>query len=139
MSLELSETILNLSGVFCKFCCKQPWDAWNSSTNEYQEYQPVNLVAALLQLLFHQFCRTCSMSTSMSPSTLNNSESVSENSENEKEASITPRKQNKKEKRGIIYLSTIPKFMNVTKVREIFGEYGEIDRVFLQPEEQSKP
>lgn len=38
----------------------------------------------------------------------------------------------KKKKRGIIYLSSIPKFMNVTKVREIFSEYGKIDRVYLQ-------
>ena len=64
--------------------------------------------------------------------------STSENIENEVQNPIKPKLQAKKEKRGIIYLSTIPKFMNVTKVREIFGEYGEIDRVFLQPEEQSK-
>ena len=38
----------------------------------------------------------------------------------------------KKKKRGIIYLSSIPKYMNVTKVREIFSEYGEIGRVYLQ-------
>ena len=38
----------------------------------------------------------------------------------------------KKKKRGIIYLSTIPKYMNVIKVREIFSQYGEIGRVYLQ-------
>ncbi|XP_046427544.1 activator of basal transcription 1-like [Neodiprion fabricii] len=43
-------------------------------------------------------------------------------------------KPRRKKKRGIIYLSTIPKFMNVTKVREIFSEYGEIGRVYLQPD-----
>ncbi|XP_034252838.1 activator of basal transcription 1-like [Thrips palmi] len=58
------------------------------------------------------------------------------NSENEEKQLLKSGDKGKKEKRGIIYLSTIPKFMNVTKVREIFGEYGEIDRVFLQPEEQ---
>ncbi|XP_046991441.1 activator of basal transcription 1-like [Schistocerca americana] len=38
-----------------------------------------------------------------------------------------------KAKRGIIYLSTIPPYMNVTKVREIFGQFGELGRVYLQP------
>lgn len=38
----------------------------------------------------------------------------------------------KKKKRGIIYLSSIPKYMNVIKVREIFAQYGEIGRVYLQ-------
>ncbi|XP_012257265.1 activator of basal transcription 1-like [Athalia rosae] len=39
----------------------------------------------------------------------------------------------RKKKRGIVYLSTIPKYMNVTKVREIFSEYGELGRIYLQP------
>jgi len=39
---------------------------------------------------------------------------------------------NKKVKRGIIYLSTIPKYMNVTMLREIFSAYGEVGRVYLQ-------
>lgn len=38
----------------------------------------------------------------------------------------------KKAKRGIIYLSTIPRYMNVTMIREIFSEYGKVDRVYLQ-------
>ncbi|XP_020293557.1 activator of basal transcription 1-like [Pseudomyrmex gracilis] len=41
----------------------------------------------------------------------------------------------KKAKRGIIYLSTIPKYMNVTMIREIFSAYGEVDRVYLQLDE----
>ncbi|XP_050445754.1 activator of basal transcription 1-like [Cataglyphis hispanica] len=41
-------------------------------------------------------------------------------------------KPNKKVKRGIIYLSTIPKYMNVTMIREIFSAYGKVDRVYLQ-------
>ncbi|XP_053947698.1 uncharacterized protein LOC128856424 [Anastrepha ludens] len=40
----------------------------------------------------------------------------------------------KKRKKGIIYVSNIPKHMNVTRIREILGEYGKIGRVFLQPE-----
>ncbi|XP_043285408.1 activator of basal transcription 1-like [Venturia canescens] len=38
----------------------------------------------------------------------------------------------KKKKRGIIYLSTIPKYMNVTKLRELMSTYGKVGRVYLQ-------
>ncbi|PSN32523.1 hypothetical protein C0J52_25151 [Blattella germanica] len=44
----------------------------------------------------------------------------------------------KKQKCGIIYLSTMPEFMNVTKVREIFSSYGELGRMYLQPAETSQ-
>ncbi|XP_011269836.1 activator of basal transcription 1 isoform X2 [Camponotus floridanus] len=44
-------------------------------------------------------------------------------------------KPGKKGKRGIIYLSTIPKYMNVTMIREIFSGYGKVDRVYLQLDE----
>jgi len=43
----------------------------------------------------------------------------------------------KKRKMGIIYISNIPKHMNVTRLREILGEYGAIGRVYLQPEKLS--
>ncbi|XP_036348013.1 pre-rRNA-processing protein esf2-like [Rhagoletis pomonella] len=43
-------------------------------------------------------------------------------------------KPKKKRKKGIIYVSNIPKHMNVTRIREILGEYGKIGRVYLQPE-----
>uniref|UniRef100_A0A1B6CRS9 Activator of basal transcription 1 n=1 Tax=Clastoptera arizonana TaxID=38151 RepID=A0A1B6CRS9_9HEMI len=39
----------------------------------------------------------------------------------------------KLKKKGIIYLSTIPPFMNVTKITEIMGQFGQVGRVFLQP------
>lgn len=39
----------------------------------------------------------------------------------------------KKKKRGIIYISSIPKFMNVTILREMLSEYAKIGRVYLQP------
>ncbi|KAK0084466.1 hypothetical protein PV325_006981 [Microctonus aethiopoides] len=38
----------------------------------------------------------------------------------------------KKKKRGIIYLSQIPKYMNVTTIREFFAKYGQLGRVYLQ-------
>lgn len=39
----------------------------------------------------------------------------------------------KKTKRGIVFLSTIPPYMNVAKVREIFSQFGEVGRIYLQP------
>ncbi|RLU17161.1 hypothetical protein DMN91_011230 [Ooceraea biroi] len=47
----------------------------------------------------------------------------------EKEKILKP---GKKVKRGIVYLSTIPKYMNVSMIREIFAEYGKLGRVYLQ-------
>jgi hypothetical protein len=44
----------------------------------------------------------------------------------------------KKRKCGIIYISTLPPHMNVTKIREIFSWYGDIGRVFLQPADTGK-
>jgi ESF2/ABP1 family protein len=45
---------------------------------------------------------------------------------------------NKKRKCGIVYISTLPPNRNVTKIREIFGLYGDIGRVFLQPADTGK-
>lgn len=39
----------------------------------------------------------------------------------------------KTRKRGIVFLSTIPPYMNVAKIREIFSKYGEVGRIYLQP------
>ncbi|KAG6454918.1 pre-rRNA-processing protein esf2 [Manduca sexta] len=39
----------------------------------------------------------------------------------------------KTRKRGIVYLSTIPPYMNVAKIREIFSQHGDIGRIYLQP------
>lgn len=44
--------------------------------------------------------------------------------------------QKKTPKRGIIYLSSIPPYMNVLRIREVFGEFGTIGRVYLQLAEQ---
>nr|NP_001401070.1 uncharacterized protein Dmel_CG46511 [Drosophila melanogaster]UYK33069.1 uncharacterized protein Dmel_CG46511 [Drosophila melanogaster] len=38
----------------------------------------------------------------------------------------------KKIKKGIIYISNIPKHMTLTRLREILGEYGGIGRAFLR-------
>uniref|UniRef100_T1GAB8 Activator of basal transcription 1 n=1 Tax=Megaselia scalaris TaxID=36166 RepID=T1GAB8_MEGSC len=37
-------------------------------------------------------------------------------------------------KKGIIYVSNLPKHMNVIRIREILGHYGDLGRVFLQPD-----
>lgn len=44
----------------------------------------------------------------------------------------------KQPKRGIIYLSTIPPYMNVSQIREYFGQYGKVGRVYLQLHNQGK-
>lgn len=38
----------------------------------------------------------------------------------------------KKQKRGIVYLSSIPKYMNIAKIRELFTIYGEVGRIYFQ-------
>ncbi|KZC05072.1 Activator of basal transcription 1, partial [Dufourea novaeangliae] len=38
----------------------------------------------------------------------------------------------KARKKGIVYLSSIPKYMNITKIRELFSVYGKVGRVYLQ-------
>lgn len=35
-------------------------------------------------------------------------------------------------KRGIVYLSSLPPYLNVSQIREIFSEYGDLGRVYLQ-------
>ncbi|KAL1513444.1 hypothetical protein ABEB36_002855 [Hypothenemus hampei] len=35
-------------------------------------------------------------------------------------------------KKGLIYLSSIPPYMNVLQIREILGQYGKVGRVYLQ-------
>ncbi|XP_059177700.1 uncharacterized protein LOC131957021 [Physella acuta] len=42
-----------------------------------------------------------------------------------------------KDKPGIIYLSTVPEYMSVQKLRNVFGEFGEVNRTFFQPVEKS--
>jgi ESF2/ABP1 family protein len=56
---------------------------------------------------------------------------AAETSDNTEKAS-TSTKPIKAPKRGIIYLSTIPPYMNVTKIREVFGEFGKVGRIYLQ-------
>ncbi|XP_031552248.1 pre-rRNA-processing protein ESF2-like [Actinia tenebrosa] len=47
------------------------------------------------------------------------------------------KKKIKEIKPGIIYLSRLPPFMKPSKVRYIFSQYGEVGRLFLQPEDES--
>lgn len=69
------------------------------------------------------------------------SDNEDDNSTEEMEAEAGPSSQDndsnqstKKKKRGIIYISSIPKHMNVTILREILSQYAKIGRMFLQPE-----
>lgn len=44
------------------------------------------------------------------------------------------KKKTKETKPGIVYLSRLPPFMKPSKVRYIFSQFGEVGRLFLQPE-----
>lgn len=49
-------------------------------------------------------------------------------------------KPTKKRKHGIIYLSSIPKYMTVSILREFLSEYAPVGRIYLQASNnQSKP
>lgn len=45
-------------------------------------------------------------------------------------------KKQKKRKPGIIYISSIPKHMNVALIREYLAPFGDLGRVFLQPDKK---
>lgn len=62
-----------------------------------------------------------------------NQEMDCDGEENETEAGPSSSEQAKKRKRGIIYISSIPKYMNVTILREMLSQYAKIGRIFLQP------
>jgi len=61
-------------------------------------------------------------------------ESIPPSETDEKE---TSQKLKKIAKPGIIYLSSVPEYMSVQKLRNTFEEYGEINRTFFQPIEKS--
>lgn len=42
--------------------------------------------------------------------------------------------QKKTRKKGIIYISSIPQHMNVAICREFMEKFGEVGRIFLQPD-----
>lgn len=42
----------------------------------------------------------------------------------------------KKKKSGIIYVSSIPRHMNVAILRELFSEFGAVGRIFLEPDKK---
>jgi ESF2/ABP1 family protein len=54
------------------------------------------------------------------------------NSENEEQDK--PQIKKKLRKKGIIYIGSIPKHMNVTICRELMEQFGAVGRIFLQPD-----
>ena len=40
-----------------------------------------------------------------------------------------------KSKPGIIYLSTVPPYMKPNKLRNMMSQFGDVGRIFLQPED----
>lgn len=68
------------------------------------------------------------------PENGSDAESSTQDSVDNNSVSTSGKLINKKKtrKRGIIFLSTIPPYMNVAKIREIFSQFGEVGRVYLQ-------
>ncbi|RYR57832.1 hypothetical protein Ahy_A05g023515 isoform D [Arachis hypogaea] len=71
-----------------------------------------------------------------------------ENAENEPNGSESKLKDKKKrllkeaekaDKRGVCYLSRIPPHMDHVKLRHILSQFGDIQRIFLAPEDSSAP
>jgi len=65
---------------------------------------------------------------------------VEEENDDENDVKIPKPAKSKKKKMkeaGIIYLSRIPAYMSVKVIREMLGQYGEIGRLFLQPNEKA--
>lgn len=46
---------------------------------------------------------------------------------------VQPASENKRYKKGILYLSKIPPHMNVTQLTEFMSRFGEVGRVYLVP------
>jgi ESF2/ABP1 family protein len=46
------------------------------------------------------------------------------------------KKDGKIRKKGIIYISSIPQHMNVAICRELMEQFGEVGRIFLQPDKK---
>ena len=40
-------------------------------------------------------------------------------------------------RRGVIYLSQIPPYMKPEKIRHLLGQHGDIDRIYLAPEDST--
>lgn len=55
-----------------------------------------------------------------------------ENIENIEDVKLDNTSKVKRKKPGIVYLSNIPKYMNITKIRELFSIYGKVGRIYLQ-------
>lgn len=65
----------------------------------------------------------------------NMAEVQEENSE--KQSEKRPKRRNLEEddnKAGIIYMSKIPPYMTVKTLRQMMAEFGEVGRIFLQPD-----
>jgi ESF2/ABP1 family protein len=64
-------------------------------------------------------------------------EEQTENNELQKNGTSTNKDPAKKtKKKGIIYISSIPKHMNVSICRELMEQFGDVGRIFLQPDKK---
>lgn len=61
-------------------------------------------------------------------------EELNEEEPGPSESKTSKQKIEKVKKKGIIYISSIPKHMNVAICRELMERFGEVGRIFLQPD-----
>lgn len=52
----------------------------------------------------------------------------------QKEEAMSPKVKKKSKEPGIIYLSRVPPLMNVKIIRNYFSDYGDVGKIFLQPD-----
>lgn len=67
-----------------------------------------------------------------------NNETEVDDDEQNKGKPSEEKSSSKPPKKGIIYLSTIPPYMNVTQIREYFDKFGNVDRIYLQLGDKGK-
>ena len=61
-------------------------------------------------------------------------EEEEEEEDEEMEKKMKSEEKKKKSPAGVIYLSRIPTKMNVKLIREYFSSFGDVDRIYLEPE-----
>ena len=64
----------------------------------------------------------------------NMAEVQEENSEKREKRPKMRKLEDDDNKAGIIYLSKIPPYMTVKRLRQMMEEFGEVGRIFLQPD-----
>ena len=59
---------------------------------------------------------------------------IQQDSENDTKSDAKNQEKKKKKTPGVIYLSKIPTKMNVKLIRDYFSRFGDVDRIYLEPQ-----